>query len=89
MRTIAEKFKCLGSNEKAEEQRVLPLLKQSRSLLNLSSLGKVTYIKSPVFQRAIKNCVNVNLVRFTLTQPIRTILIKGKGDDSNGPVTLY
>ena len=25
MRTIAEKFKCLGSNEKAEEQRVIPL----------------------------------------------------------------
>ena len=25
VRTIAEKFKCLGSNEKAEEQRVLPL----------------------------------------------------------------
>lgn len=24
MRTIAEKFKCLGGNEKAEEQRVLP-----------------------------------------------------------------
>lgn len=24
MQTIAEKFKCLGSNEKAEEQRVLP-----------------------------------------------------------------
>lgn len=25
VRTIAEKFKCLGSNEKAEEKRVLPL----------------------------------------------------------------